>query len=68
MRNNIILVFAAVVAVGLGAIFVGSSDNKVQAQTSYSRALAECVLDNLKNANSDAGAAFMLIACRSLNP
>ena len=65
--RNIILVSAAVTAVALGALFVGISGSEVQAQGS-SPAWAECLLNNLKNANSDGGAALVLKACNVLAP
>ncbi len=66
--RNIILVSAAVAAVGLGAIFVGISDNEVQAQRiPMSNAVAECMLANIKSANSAAAVVFVLEACQVLN-
>ncbi len=69
MRNNIILVSAAVVMVGLGALFVVPTDSEVQAQGSgRSQAWAKCVLGNIKNADSDGAASLLLKACNVLAP
>ncbi len=69
MRNNIILVSAAVVMFGLGALFVVHTDSEVQAQAQgQSPAWAECLLNNLKNADSDGAASLLLKACNVLAP
>ncbi len=66
--RNIIFATAAIVALGLAALFVGSSDNEARAQRSgITDAVAKCLLANLKNANSDAAAVFVLEACQRLN-
>ena len=66
--RNIIFASAALAAIGLGALFVSSSDNEVQAQSgNMSKDMATCVLDNMPNVPSPA-VAFVLDACQTLNP
>ena len=50
------------------AVMVSPSSNEANAQGENSKAWAECVLDNLKNAHSDKAATIVAGACRTLNP
>ena len=67
MRNtHLVLIVGAAIVASL-VVMVRPSGNEVNAQSGMSKAVAECILDNLENAHSDKGANTLIAACAALH-